>query len=252
MSVLRKIALISDIHANLPALETVYLHAKSKGVQAFLNAGDFVGYGPFPDEVISFIRKKRIPSVIGNYDQKVILIKQRQEKWQKKKNALKLIAFNWAYDHISERNLLYLKSLQQTLLLSIFDIKILLTHGSPQNINDHLSNKTSSRKFEEIAQKNSVDIIVSGNTHQFFQKKFGGVLFINPGSIGRQDDGCPNASYAILEIDKGLKAKQYRVPYDVQKLLNTLESYNLPEEFKSMFQKGISLDTVLHKKLSPD
>jgi putative phosphoesterase len=242
---LAKIALISDIHANLPALEAVYLHARSIGVQAMLNAGDLVGYGPFPDEVITFIREKMILSVIGDYDQKVILIKQKQERWQKKKKPLKLLAFNWAHDHISIKNLTYLESLPKTLEHTIFNVHFLLTHGSPENISEHLSKETQTSRFQELANQYNVDVIVSGNTHQFFQEKIHNILFINPGSVGRQDDGCPDASYAILEIDKEISVKQYRIPYDVQNVLTALESYNLPEEFKNMFLKGLSLNEVL-------
>jgi len=240
-----KIALISDIHANLPALEAACLHARSIGVQSLLNAGDLVGYGPFPDEVITFIRDKRILSVIGDYDRKVILIKQKRKRRQKKKIALKLLAFNWAHDHISIQNLTYLESLPKTQKYTISNVHILLTHGSPEDISEHLSEETQTSRFQEIADQYNVDVIVSGNTHQFFQERIHNVLFINPGSVGRQDDGCPDASYAILEIDKEIRVKQYRIPYDVKKVLTALESYNLPEEFKIMFLKGLSLNAVL-------
>jgi len=242
---LQKIALISDIHANLPALESVYLHARSRGIQSFLNVGDLVGYGPFPDEVIAFIREKRIPSVIGDYDRKVILIKQKQKRWQKKKKSLKLLAFNWAHDHISIQNLTYLESLPKILEYTIFNVHFLLTHGSPDDISEHLSKETQTSRFQEIADQYNVDVVVSGNTHQFLQERIHNVLFINPGSVGRQDDGCPDASYAILEKDEEIRVKQYRVPYDVQKVIKALESYNLPEEFKTMFLKGLNLNTVL-------
>ena len=67
-----KVALIADIHANLPALQAVLAHARKRKVKAIWNAGDFVGYGPFPDEVVRRVRAEKALSIAGNYDLKVL------------------------------------------------------------------------------------------------------------------------------------------------------------------------------------
>ncbi|MEA1998072.1 MAG: metallophosphoesterase family protein, partial [Euryarchaeota archaeon] len=72
------IAIIADVHANLHALNAVIADAKSRGVEIFLNAGDFLGYGAFPDEVVLKLSSENVLSIIGNYDLKVL--KKRKEK----------------------------------------------------------------------------------------------------------------------------------------------------------------------------
>lgn len=61
-------AFISDIHGNLPALEAAVADAKARGAGWIVCCGDMTGYGPFPDDVCRFLKKRRIPTIIGNYD----------------------------------------------------------------------------------------------------------------------------------------------------------------------------------------
>ena len=68
----KQIALLGDVHANLPALEAVISHAASLGVEQFWNIGDFVGYGPYPDQVVERMRTKKFVNIAGNYDLKVL------------------------------------------------------------------------------------------------------------------------------------------------------------------------------------
>ena len=75
-----KIGLLGDVHANLPALETVIAHANSLEVDAFWNIGDFVGYGAFPNQVVERMRKKKFVNIAGNYDLKVLKFPKKNKK----------------------------------------------------------------------------------------------------------------------------------------------------------------------------
>ena len=75
-----KIALIGDVHANLPALEAVLDHARKQGVEAIWNIGDWVGYNAFPNGVVELLRQEHALSIVGNYDLKVLRFKKKQEK----------------------------------------------------------------------------------------------------------------------------------------------------------------------------
>ena len=79
-----KIAVLSDVHANLQALENVFEDAEGRGVKIFLNAGDSIGFGPFPNEVIELLCEKNVLSIVGNYDLEVIEGKPKQRR---KKNC---------------------------------------------------------------------------------------------------------------------------------------------------------------------
>ena len=80
-----KVALIGDVHANLPALEAVLTHAYQQGVEAIWNVGDFVGYGAFPDGVVKRLQNENALSIIGNYDAKVLKVNEKLDKLQKKR-----------------------------------------------------------------------------------------------------------------------------------------------------------------------
>ncbi|MGC9398261.1 MAG: metallophosphoesterase family protein [Anaerolineae bacterium] len=88
-----KIALIGDVHANLPALLAGITHAEKQGVAHIWHIGDFPGYGAFPNEIVQQLRRRQALSVIGNYDRKVLKFKRRAETWRRKKRPEKFLAF---------------------------------------------------------------------------------------------------------------------------------------------------------------
>ncbi len=131
-----KVALIGDIHANLPALNAVLRDAKQRGVDAIWNIGDTVGYGAYPNEVVDLIRRENIQSILGNYDAKVLKVKQKENKW--KKVPEKWVAFKWAYDNLSKTNRDYLKSLPAELRFDIEGKRFLIIHGSPESDEEYI------------------------------------------------------------------------------------------------------------------
>jgi putative phosphoesterase len=242
---IQQVALLSDIHANLPALEAMYEHAMNHGAQLFLNAGDTVGYGPFPNECIEFIRFKKIISVKGDYDLKVLNFPKKKNAFERKKHPLRVLAFQWAYEQISNRNFQFLSDLPVSRKISIKAMLIYLTHGTVLNIKAHLGSDTLFPELVLNQQAARSDIIVTGNSHIFWKKYVRDTLFINPGSVGREDDGDPRASYALLSIGKSIQVNHYRVPYDISGLLHAIEVYNLPIEFSYMFQNGVNLERAI-------
>ena len=140
-----KIALIGDIHANLPALQAVLADINIHGVDAIWNAGDSVGYGPFPNEVLDMLQERDILSIVGNYDLKALAMPTRSKKWQQKKHPLKLIAFQWAYDTMTPANRNYLRSLPEQRRLKAMNKDILLTHASPVSNKEFISSNTSKK-----------------------------------------------------------------------------------------------------------
>ena len=92
-----KVALLGDIHANLPALEAVLNHAYGQGIDAIWNTGDWVGYNAFPNQVVTQLRESGAISIVGNYDLKVLRFKKKKKKWRHSKNPRKYLAFRY-YD----------------------------------------------------------------------------------------------------------------------------------------------------------
>jgi len=244
-----KIALLGDVHANLPALDSVLAHASSQNVSAIWNTGDFLGYGAFPNEVVESLRQAGAISILGNYDLKVLGFKEKDKKWRKNKRAEKYLAFQWAYQNLSRENRRYLKSLPEQRQLELAGKSVLLTHASPESNEEPLGPATPQERLIELAHLAGTDVVICGHSHQPFSRTVANTLFINPGSVGRPDDGDPRACYAILEAAQvELHVGHYRLEYDLYRAVTGIRENGLPEAFAQMILKGHDLDTILQEK----
>jgi putative phosphoesterase len=242
-----KAAILGDIHANLPAFEAVLAHARRQAVDAVWNIGDFVGYGAFPEGVVRRVREEGIPSIMGNYDRKVLSFPRKKEKWRQSKRAEKYLAFQWAFEHLSEDSRQYLANLPKEIRLEAAGWRILLVHGSPASDKEHLMPDTPIVRLQELAQMAQADIVIMGHSHHAFARQVDGVWFINTGSVGRPDDGDPRASYAVLTLEPGsVHVQHYRLDYDVERAAAAVREQGLPEAFARMIINGLDLDADLH------
>ncbi len=236
-----KIALLGDIHGNLKAFEAVLADARAKGATTFLNAGDLIGYGPFPDEVVKLARSSELVSVIGNYDLKALSVGECGKGTAKEPK--KQLAFRWAYDNLSLESREYLKELPHEIRFEVAGTKCLLTHGSPTSIDEHLGPETSEERLAELARSSAAQMIIVGHSHRDMVRRVGGTLFVNTGSVGRPDDGDPRATYAIMTTEP-LKVEHVRVEYDVAATVQAVREKGLPEEFAQMLIQGRSFEYV--------
>ena len=244
-----KIALLGDVHANLPALDSVLAHARTQNVSAIWNTGDFLGYGAFPNEVVVRLQKAGAISILGNYDLKVLGFKEKDKKWRKSKRVEKYLAFQWAYQNLSRENRRYLKSLPEQRQLEVAGKSVLLTHASPASNEEPLDPATPEERLRELARLAGTDVVICGHSHQPFVRAVENTLFINTGSVGRPDDGDPRACYAILEVAQAeLHVQHYRLEYDLARAVSGIHENGLPEAFAQMILKGRDLDTILQEK----
>ncbi len=240
-----RVAILGDIHANLHALEAVLAHAIEQGVEGFWNLGDFVGYGAYPDQVVRRLQHLEVVSISGNYDLKVLRFPKKKQRWRKTKHPDKYYAFGWAYDQLSAESRRYLRALPVELRLEIEGRRILLTHGSPASNEEPLYLWTAPGRYEVLADMADADLVLCAHSHEPFKRAVKGVLFVNPGSVGRPGDGDPRASYAVLELGAGgLEVIHFRVAYDVGRAVSALREQALPESFAQMLLQGRSLDEV--------
>jgi putative phosphoesterase len=236
------ILLVGDVHANLPALKAVLEDASNKGVSKIWNVGDLTGYGAFPDDVVRRLRKENAQSVVGNYDLKVLKVKEQKEE-EKEEPPEDWNAIKWTYNNLSKKNRKYLKSLPEELRLEAGGKRILLTHRSPLPGDEKIGHETPDERLREFAHLADADVIIFGHSHLPFSRQVDGVWFINPGGVGRQDDGDPRASYAILQINP-FEVKHYRVDYDASIAAAAIRENGLPEVFAQMTLHGLSPDAV--------
>jgi len=249
------IALISDIHGNLPALMAVLKDAAKANAQQIWCLGDLVGYIPFPNECIKLVRKNASESIVGNYDLKVIDFKHKESEWKKSKKQAKFDAFEWNSRNLNPKSQKYLCSLPQEIRYKIGKFEILLTHGSPQSIDEPVLTETPQARLVELGKIAGSDIIMMGHTHRFMNRKVGNQCFINPGSVGLPVKNDLRASYALLELSKDkIKVTEKKIQYDISKVVQGLQKANLSDTLIKMIklEYGIDLGNYLmtHSKTS--
>ena len=230
-----KIAVISDIHANVYALMTVLEDINDEKVDTIICLGDLVGYGPYPNEVISMIRKRHILCIKGNYDSSVV----DNEYSYIRETPINSFSLPWTVNELREENRIFLKNLPLSLTLNISNKKLLFVHGSPNKINEYLL-KDETITLEVMNSINE-DVLICAHTHIPGMKEFGNKVYINSGSVGKPKIGRPNSTYCILNInnDDGLNVQIKEIAYSFKKTIEDMTMLNFPESLIQSFENGL-------------
>ncbi len=201
-----RVGIFSDIHGNLSALQAVWAALQAEGLadSLVLNAGDTVGYGSDPEGCVRFLREcPNVVSVKGNYDKNVALFPERGSEYRKKWGKTrpdKFAAIQRDSGAISEGTRRWLSALSAEEALTLEGFPLLMTHYSPGS-KTGIGTWTSDAEMAEMAQNTSARIVVCGHTHTNFVRDIGGILWVNPGSLGRALDH--RLHYAILTLNAG-------------------------------------------------
>ncbi|HKE85029.1 MAG TPA: metallophosphoesterase family protein [Vicinamibacterales bacterium] len=227
-----RLALFSDIHGNLPALDAVLTDIQRQTVDAVYCLGDLVGYGASPNEVAERIRRGNIPTVMGNYDDAVGYDRDdcgcayREEDDRERGQR----SLEWTRSHTTDANKTFLRSLHREIRFDADGKRVLLVHGSPRKLNEYLFEDRPLASFQRLAASSNADVIVFGHTHKPYAKVVDDVLFLNVGSVGRPKDGDWRACYATLDVPTA-HAAFVRVSYDVECAMAAIRETDLPQQF---------------------
>ena len=235
-----KVGVFSDVHANLHALQKVSQDGEERGIEVYLNAGDSIGFGPYPNETLELLCEKNVLSILGNYDLEILEGKETDVKGQKRN------AFKFTSKELATPCKEYLDTLPRELRLKIAGKNLLITHGSPESIEEHIYSNTPTERLKTLACTAKADVIVVGHTHEQFHKEIGGSIFLNPGSVGRPGDGKPQTAYAILSFSP-FKIDLIRLEYDVESAAFALRKKGLPESFSQMLLRGVPLEAIIEE-----
>ncbi len=243
-----KIAVISDVHGNLPALEAVLADCNEHDAEQIWNLGDFVGYVPYPNEVIELLQKENTISIIGNYDLKVLSFARNARQWEKNKSPEKYSAFKWNYKALKSANKNYLRKLPKERRLKIAGLDVLLTHGSPADNEEGIGPAMPAKRLGELAKISKADLVLCGHTHRPLRRRAGDVLFVNAGSVGRPE-GDTRASYAILNFsDNHVTVRHYKVKYDIARAAKAIREAALSAGLIDVLKKAVSLDALKNQR----
>jgi len=210
-----KIGVISDIHANIDALDAVISEMKDRSINHILCSGDIVGYHTFPDETVHRLREIGATCIRGNHDNDVV---------NKMFNITKSPdIFRFTYDSLSDESLAWLESLPFTCESRFESVSIKVVHGSPEDIEEYLfEGGANSRSYAETCVH---DVLIAGHTHFPWVEQIGSTLFINSGSVGKPKIGRPVATWAEICIDgASVSAAIREVSYDVERMATAAEN----------------------------
>lgn len=245
-----RVALISDIHANLPALEAVLADiGRRTGVDAVFHLGDLVGYGPWPNEVVALLEEKGVAGIAGNYDSTVATDYAhcgcRYE--DPRQEELSHVSYAWTREHVSPAIKRSLASLPFRLDFRPFGghasgPTVILVHGTP-TLNTVYWTEDRPADFclrmAEVAGARAGDIVAFGHTHLPYHKIVDGIHFLNTGSVGRPKDGDWRAGYALLDVGAGEARVEFvRVEYDLGRMQQAIRSSTLPAFFADYLEAG--------------
>ena len=227
------VAVITDIHANLPALEAALARIDELGIERVLCGGDLVGYGPHPNEVCALIEERAIPTIYGNYDYAIArdledcgcayITPHDRELGQQ--------SVDWTLAHTDARSKAFMRQLPFDLRFDVGERAVHLVHGSPRNVNEYLFEDKPASLYERLAAAEEADVLVFGHTHKPWVREYGGVLFVNCGSVGKPKDSDPRGAFAVLEGDgERVRVTIERVAYDAKAVASEARSAGLPAE----------------------
>ena len=227
--------MISDVHANLVALEAVL--QKAGAVDIIIHAGDIVDYNPWPLEVLKRIMDLNIITVMGNHDRDSATGKPAGY------NPYAHISCQWTHTQLTHEYRRYLIELPKKREIFIEGLKIFLCHGSPYDLVDEYvfpPPVTSRETLMEFCKFTESDIVIMGHTHIPFVEQFSNKYVINPGSVGQPRDNIAMASYMILEIyGKNVAINHKRVNYNIEKVAEKIKNVGLPSFLAQRLFYGI-------------
>ena len=246
-----KVALISDIHANLPALQAVLSDiAKHTGVEAIYHLGDLVGYAPWPNEVTALLREHSISGIAGNYDSTVATnYKHCGCKYEDpRQEELSHVSYAYTRRIVTPETRRYLRGLPFRLDVSetgghLAAPRLILVHGTPTLNTVYWTEDRSDEFCTQMARHAGAragDLLCFGHTHKPWTREVAGVHFINTGSVGRPKDGDPRACYVIVDFARETKPaiEFLRVEYDVEQAAKGIIDAGLPAEFAEYLRTG--------------
>lgn len=236
-----KIAVISDIHSNIAALEAVWKDIQTRKVDAVVCGGDLVGYAPFPNEVIDFIKEKQVSCVMGNYDDAIgnARIVCGCDYKDAKAQELGERSIAWTRNHVTEENKGFLRNLPSEIHFRAGHYKVKFVHGSPRRLNEYLCEDISDEYLRELLSDSQADILICGHTHIPYHKTpDAGKHVINAGSVGKPKHRDPQAVYALVDIGKEVQVEFRKVPYDFESTAGAIEAFGLPKEFAVSIRTG--------------
>jgi predicted phosphodiesterase len=271
---MRRIAVFSDIHGNVPALDAVLADIDAAGVAERYCLGDLVGYGPDPAGVVERVLDAGIPTIRGNYDDGVGNRRGECGCYYATDAARADGAASYAFTDgaLTDTDKDRLAALPDEIRLEVDGLALLLAHGSPRKINEYLLPDRTDEQLARLARQAGADVACVGHVHLPYHRVMtaddgAAVHYVSSGSVGKPKDGDPRAGW--VELFVGTKAEVnaavgaaggdraagpaglpgpaerpwvgaivHRVDYDVEAVAAAMIAAGLPETLADALRRG--------------
>ena len=243
-------ALISDIHANIQALDAVLADIDGRNdVEAVYHLGDLVGYSANPNEVVARLKERGIPGIAGNYDSTVATdYKHCGCRYEDaRQEELSHVSYAFTRRVVTPETKRCLGRLPFSMDVRplgghLSGSRVVLVHGTPTLNTVYWTASRSDDfclKMAAVAGLESGDVIAFGHTHLPWHRMVEGIHFVNTGSVGRPKDGDWRAGYVLLTVGNGLPEVEFvRVEYDVDSAAEAVRAAGLPADFAEFLRTG--------------
>jgi predicted phosphodiesterase len=213
-----KIAILADIHGNLPALEAVIEDALAQRAEAFVVNGDVVNRGPQGPEVMARVAQLAARFTLGNHDDLLRRLAEGDAAlpgefhhdpfWVANRWCAAALAEVGAFDTIRNWPL--------TVRIEVPGApRVLISHGSPRHFREGYGRNLSDALISEIVEMNPAEVLVGSHTHWPLRRRWGRVEVLNTGAVGTPFNGDGRAQYLLLELQRGGWRPHFRrVAYD--------------------------------------
>jgi predicted phosphodiesterase len=233
------LAVISDIHGNLVALEAVLSAITARRIERIVCLGDVAATGPQPHEVIARLQKLGCPVVMGNTDD-WLLHPALQEHDDPDAQRIQDID-QWGAEQLTAEDRAYIEGFEPTISIELEDgVWLLAYHGSPRSYDEQILPTLSSEELDAALDGRAADIYIGGHTHMQLLRRHRSSLVLNPGSVGLAMDSAPPferpvrnppwAEYAIITTGAQgeLTVELHRAPFDVDALRHVIYASDMP------------------------
>lgn len=230
------LGVISDVHANVLALEAAVAAMRERGVEGIVCLGDLVGYGPSPNETLDLIRAENIVCTLGAADERIAFDFARSAK---PRVGVADQILEWTREVIEPRHVEFLRTLPVQRRLSTPAGRLRFFHGSPETPGERLNLNQDPVSLTQLLERNRSSFLVAGATHVPFYRKVPGGCVLNPGSVGLALNGEPGADYAVLTIEDGsFEVQMDKVEYDFAAVAFDIVAWGLPRMVAEAVQHG--------------
>lgn len=239
-----QIAVFSDIHGNLPALEVVLKDIEQRGIHQKFCLEDLVDFAPWGNEVIERIKTLNIPCLMGNHDERIAfdLPVFPLSRHSEEETEARSVAIEHSKKYIKGSNKKFLSELPFYLKLDYKTgnkhWKIQLVHSTPESNDTYLFESENDEVFMNMLENSQSDMIVMGHTHLSFTKQFDKDKWaVNCGSVGRSKEENRLASYLVLTLDdKNIIPEIIQLSYPLEETARQIEESGIPDYYASFLR----------------